>query len=87
MEFTPPPKVDSQVLVLEPHVSEVSDEVFDLIRRGFSSPRKKLVHNLSGLKSREELVRIFESIGISPDARPGDLHLLDWNKLHQKIYS
>ena len=83
-EFTPPPKVDSQVLVLEPFKGgpKVADEVFELIRRGFSSPRKKLIHNLSGLKSREELVRIFEAIGVSPDARPGDLRLLDWDKLY-----
>ena len=88
-EFTPPPKVDSQVIVMEPYAEGplVPDEVFRLIRQGFSSPRKKLVHNLSGLKSREELVRIFESIGVSVDARPGDLHLEDWDKLYQKIYS
>lgn len=86
-EFTPPPKVDSEVLVMEPHAPKVSEEVFELIRRGFKAPRKKLVHNLSGLKPREELVQIFEAIGISPDARPGDLHLEDWDKLYQKIYS
>lgn len=88
-EFTPPPKVDSQVVVFEPFKEgpKVADEVFELIRRGFFSPRKKLVHNLGGLKSRDELLRILESIGVSPDARPGDLHLEDWGKLHQKIYS
>ena len=87
VEFTPPPKVDSQVIVMEPHVPEVLDEVFDLIRKGFLAPRKKLVHNLSGLKPRDELMRILESVGVSPDARPGDLHLEDWAKLYQKIYS
>lgn len=84
-EFTPPPKVDSQVIVMEPHAPEVSDEVFELIWRGFSSPRKKLVHNLSGLKPREELLQIFDEVGISLDARPGDLHLADWAKLYQKM--
>lgn len=84
-EFTPPPKVDSQVIVMKPHAPEVSDEVFKLIRQGFSAPRKKLVHNLSGLKSREELVQIFKSIGVPPDARPGDLCLTDWDKLYKKI--
>ena len=86
-EFTPPPKVDSQVIVMEPHAPEVSDEVFDLIRKGFLAPRKKLVHNLSGLKPRDDLMRILESVGVSPDVRPGDLHLEDWAKLYQKIYS
>ena len=85
-EFTPPPKVDSQVLVMEPHAPEVSDEVFGLIKRGFSAPRKKLMHNLAGLKSKDELVKIFEKIGINEDARPGDLHLKDYKSLFELIH-
>jgi len=55
-EFTPPPKVDSQVIVLEPKEPLVGDEVFELIRKGFVAPRKKLIHNLAGLKSKSELM-------------------------------
>ena len=84
-EFTPPPKVDSQVLVLEPHAPEVKEEVFELIRRGFSSPRKKLAHNLAGLKTKDELSVIMTEIGISSDARPGDLKLEDWERLDKSI--
>lgn len=83
-EFTPPPKVDSQVIVMEPLEKPiVSDEVFSLIRRGFLAPRKKLVHNLTGLKSRDEILKIFNEIGISPDARPSDLGLIDWAELYK----
>ena len=85
-EFTPPPKVDSQVIVMEPHAPEMSEEVFDLIQRGFRAPRKKLVSNLVGLKSREELIDVLKNMGISPDARPGDLKLADWAKLHSLIF-
>ena len=84
-EFSPPPKVDSQVLVLKPHAPIVSDEVFKLIRQAFSSPRKKLIHNLVGLKSKDELIEIFEEVGISLDARPGDLHLQDYLKISEFI--
>lgn len=84
-EFTPPPKVDSQVLVLEPHAPEVKEEVFELIRRGFSSPRKKLAHNLAGLKTKDELRVIMTEIGVSSDARPGDLKLEDWERLDKSI--
>lgn len=84
-EFTPPPKVDSQVVILEPHQAIVPEEVFRLIKRGFAAPRKKLMHNLAGLKSKEELKRTFEEINISIDARPGDLHLPDWQKLYDAI--
>lgn len=84
-EFTPPPKVDSQVIILEPHQAIVLEEVFRLIKRGFAAPRKKLIHSLAGLKSKEELKRTFEGINISIDARPGDLHLSDWQKLYDAI--
>ena len=86
-EFTPPPKVDSQVVVMEPFVTcpVVSDEVFELIRRGFASPRKKLVHNLAGMADAERLKVIMGEIGVSVDARPGDLGLTDWNNLYKKL--
>lgn len=86
-EFTPPPKVDSQVIILEPlEKPEISKEVFDLIKQGFRAPRKKLIRNLMGLKSKEELLQLFEEIRISKDARPGDLKLRDWGILYKKIY-
>lgn len=85
-EFTPPPKVDSQVIVLEPHTPVVSEAVFDLVRRGFSAPRKKLLHNLAGLKSRDELIKVFYKLNINIDVRPGDLSLLDWQGLYIAIY-
>lgn len=83
--FTPPPQVDSQVIILIPHEPVVPPEVFGIIRRGFAAPRKKLIHNLAGLKSKEELARIFAELDVSPDARPGDLHLSDWQKLYEKL--
>ena len=84
-EFTPPPKVDSQVIVMKPHAPEVDEMVFDLIRRGFSSPRKKLIHNLAGLKEQEELKRILEECGVSPDVRPGDMNLKKWAELNKQL--
>lgn len=84
-EFTPPPKVDSQVIVMESHEPIVSEEVFGLIRRGFRAPRKKLVHNLADLRSRSELEQIFRDLGISVDARPGDLKLADWQAVFARV--
>ena len=80
-EFTPPPKVDSQVLIMEPKASEVGDDVFKLIKMGFSSPRKKVAHNIATLKSKSEILEIFEKVGINADARPADLNLEDWQNL------
>lgn len=90
-EFTPPPKVDSQVLVLIPRTpqipSAISDAVFKLIKTGFSSPRKKLVTNLSaGLaRSKDDLKNLLKSLGLDSDVRPSDLELSDWTRLYQKL--
>ena len=82
--FTPPPKVDSQVIILEPHEPIIAEEVMELARHGFSSPRKKLMKNLAGLTNKD-LKLVFAECQISLDARPGDLSLTDWNELFEKI--
>ena len=75
------------MIVLEPLKNQiVSDEVFKLIRLGFVSPRKKLVANLAGILSRDELKKGFLDLGISLDARPADLELEDWKKLYEILY-
>lgn len=87
-EFTPPPKVDSQVLVMIPFREgpKYKEEIFKLIKIGFSAPRKKLIRNLSGLKNKDELIDIFEDLGISLNVRPADLGLDDWYNIYNKIY-
>lgn len=82
-EFTPPPKVDSEVIVMEPHAPEVEDEVFELIRIGFRAPRKKLISNLA--KNRDELAKIFAEMGLDLNVRPGDLKLEDWQRLYNRL--
>jgi len=82
-EFSPPPKVDSQVIVLTPLAEEqVSDDVLALAKRGFSSPRKKLVANLASPEiSKEAWRQILIKLKINPDARAEDLDLWDWSEL------
>ncbi len=85
-EFTPPPKVDSEVIILTPKKKqEISDDVFKLIKKGFSSPRKKLIANLAGPKSKEDLKEIFQKINLDENARPSDLSLKDWERLYQNM--
>lgn len=84
-EFTPPPRVDSQVVIFEPHAPEIDDKTFSFISRGFMAPRKKLIHNLAGIASKEEIVGSLLKIGFSSDARPGDLLLADWRKLYLEL--
>lgn len=84
-EFTPPPKVNSQVLVLNPHEPRVNEDVFKLIKTSFKATRKKLIHNLAGLKSKDKLKEAFGEARISTDARPGDLHLDDYEALFKLL--
>lgn len=92
-EFTPPPKVDSEVLVLTPLPEpQINPACLDLAKVGFSSPRKKLAANLASVSlsainpalanlSKTDWHRILEQNGINPDARAEDLSLWDWETL------
>ncbi len=83
-EFTPPPKVDSQVLILTPLAEpQISSEPLELAKRGFLSPRKKLAGVLAdGRLAREKWRELLEQNGINPDARAQDLSLWDWENLY-----
>lgn len=86
--FTPPPKVDSQVVILEPlELPLASEKTMSLIKLGFIAPRKKLVSNLMvGLRmSREDVLKRFEKNGISENARPADLSIADWVSLEKSL--
>lgn len=82
-EFTPPPKVDSQILILTPRANPIIDQKCLLLaKRGFSSPRKKLAGVLAdGKLSKEDWRRILEANHLNPDARAEDLSLQDWEAL------
>lgn len=86
--FTPPPKVDSQVVVFEPYEQPLAKEsTLALIRLGFSAPRKKLLGNLTaGLQMpREKLEQCFEKLGLDVNVRPAQLLIDDWKKLEAEI--
>lgn len=87
--FTPPPKVDSQVVILEPLETPRADEaVMALIKLGFIAPRKKLATNLSVSLQlpREEILAHFAKNNISENARPADLSIEDWCALAENIH-
>lgn len=86
--FTPPPKVDSQIIVLTPRKSPlVPAEVIDFASRASRSPRKKLTANLStsGLCSREKALECVRTLNISENARPEDVSLTEWKALADLI--
>lgn len=88
--FTPPPKVDSQVLILNRHEWPLFENVdtkqyFRLVKAGFSQKRKTLVNSLSaGLSiSKDQAKTLLDSAGIPQNTRAQALSLDDWHKVYQ----
>jgi 16S rRNA (adenine1518-N6/adenine1519-N6)-dimethyltransferase len=86
--FTPPPKVDSQVVVLttrsEPLVAPSEEkQFFRIVKAGFSAKRKKLRSSLSGGLgiSKQEVEELLKCASIDPDRRAEDLTIAEWQKL------
>jgi len=86
--FTPPPKVDSQVVILRSKITNIFSEIdekkfFKIVKAGFSAKRKKLRSSLSGGlgKSKLEIEKLLGALSISPDARAEQLSIDDWKKL------
>lgn len=90
--FTPPPKVNSQILILKKRAQlplEVKDEkqFFKIVKAGFSARRKKLRSSLAGGLgiSKDEAERLLRSAGIDPNLRAQNLSLDDWYKLYKEM--
>lgn len=87
--FTPPPKVDSQILILrkrdQPLFDDVeSKEFFRVVKAGFSQRRKTLLNSLSaGLQLDKAAVKdICEAVGIDSSRRAQTLSIEEWHNLY-----
>lgn len=100
--FTPPPKVDSQVVVLKSREHnlieifnsknncEVSErEFFRIVKAGFAAKRKKIAKSLSAnlAISKERTAEILEKCEISPDLRAQDLEIEEWIKISKVFFN
>jgi 16S rRNA (adenine1518-N6/adenine1519-N6)-dimethyltransferase len=88
--FTPPPKVDSQIVCFmrrpQPLFPDVQPaDFFRLVRSGFGQRRKTLLNSLSGglHLDRPAVQKLCEAADIDPTARPQTLSLQDWHQLYQ----
>lgn len=86
--FTPPPKVDSQVVIMqlrpEPLVSQEDERLFfQIVKAGFSAKRKKLRSSLaSGLhREKSDIETLLIDASIRPDDRAEALSIDDWKRL------
>lgn len=88
--FTPPPKVDSQILKLTYRPTPLFPDAdtklfFRIVKAGFSQRRKTLLNSLSaGLHlSREQAAGLLEQAGIPPSSRAQNLRLEEWYALYK----
>lgn len=89
--FTPPPKVDSQVVILRRRALPLVDKAyqadfFRLVKAGFSAKRKKLRSSLAGsLRLSKPVVEsLLNQAAIEPNARAEDLSIDQWLTLLSK---
>ncbi len=87
--FTPPPKVDSQVVQLFRRQLEKLDSFdekafFKLVKAGFSEKRKTLRNSLSGGLGIEKLEAedLLTKAGLSAESRAQELSLKQWHELY-----
>ncbi len=90
--FTPPPKVDSQVVVLKTRstslLTNISEKAFfRVVKAGFSAKRKKLRSSLAGGLgiTKEQAVDYLKAVGISPEVRAESLSLENWIDLTKVV--
>lgn len=89
--FEPPPKVDSQVVVLNRRAEKLFDvdekEFFKLVKAGFSEKRKTLRNSLSGgLRiTKEEVEELLLKSDVAATARAQELSLDDWYSLYKTL--
>lgn len=92
--FTPPPKVDSQIVVLarrpEPlFPGVVPKQLFRLVKAGFGERRKTLRNSLGGglHLSKEEAEKLLGQAGVDQNLRAQNLTLEQWHRLYDAYYA
>jgi len=86
--FTPPPKVDSQVVILQvrptPLFTDINREhFFTVVKAGFSSRRKKLRSSMAGglLISKPEAEELLGQADVDANERAENLSLEAWARI------
>jgi 16S rRNA (adenine1518-N6/adenine1519-N6)-dimethyltransferase len=90
--FTPPPKVDSQILILHYRTEALfpgldTKPFFRLVKAGFGQRRKTLLNSLSGGLSLDRAVvqHICQAANIDAQRRAQTLNLDEWYALYQQL--
>ncbi len=85
--FVPAPKVDSAILLIDKvcGYSKEREDLMKVVKAGFSSKRKKLSSNLSGIFGKDRVQKVFQKINIDENARAEDVPIEIWQKIAERI--
>ncbi len=90
--FTPPPKVDSQVLVLTRRLAPLFSDIdtkhfFRVVKAGFAARRKTLLNSLAGglRLDKPTIEQALADAQLKPTMRPQELSLEQWYNLAQVL--
>ncbi len=86
-DFRPRPAVDSAVIRIIPLGKPVPDKYYQAVKILFQHPRKTVLNNLSaGLKkTKEEISRELERMGVNSKARPQDFKISTIKKISEML--
>jgi len=90
--FYPQPKVDSAIVRIDmlptPRIKlDNLDDFLEIVRCGFSAPRKQIHNSLAqGLRMEPvDVTSLLEKAAINPQDRPGKLSIDEWERLYKAI--
>ncbi len=88
--FTPPPKVDSAIVLVaninRDRFKDLSPEhFFEVLHLGFGSKRKQLLGNLSQAYPRDFVAKTLVSLGLNADIRAEDISIDDWIEIAKAL--
>lgn len=90
--FTPPPKVDSQILILHKRTKPLFPGIetkafFRVVKAGFAARRKTLLNSLAGglRLDKQTIEKALIDAQLNPSMRPQELSLEQWHNLAQVL--
>lgn len=90
--FFPAPKVDSAVLMIKnistPHNTFSDEQFFEVVRAGFSHPRKQLWSNLAEKypQKKEAIKQLLQTVTGNEKIRAEELSVDQWKQLVAQLY-
>lgn len=83
--FSPPPKVDSAVILIKKRDSLEDKNFESFLKIAFKQPRKTLLKNLSSAYPKDLLQRLFEDLGIASNIRPHEATTSIYHRLYEML--